>query len=147
MANGDGRQESLPWKARTRTCLCYMTRIPRGFDMPATPDRRHTTSFSSSSSELRRKALPKPLFSCTLPPFIPHRQHPTSQTNLPEPPSTFDAFDRHHSRLYSRRLLEGTCEMYVAGRTTIHTHTHTPFKSSRVLREASVERTTTLLLT
>lgn len=102
-----------------------MTRIPRGFDMPATPDRRHTTSFSSSSSELRRKALPKPLFSCTLPPFIPHRQCPTSQTNLPEPPSTFDAFDRHHSRLYSRRLLEGACEMYVAGRTTIHTHTHT----------------------
>lgn len=63
-----------------------MTRIPRGFGMPATPDRR-TLRSRQVNSGVRR-------YQSTLPasPYPPvPLASPTSTGRLPEPPSTFDA--------------------------------------------------------
>lgn len=141
--------ESLPWKARTRTCLCYMTRIPRGFGMPATPDRRTPPpslprQVNSGVRCYRNLSSSAPLVTPPSPPA------PTFRPNLPELASTFDAFDRHHRRyscLYSRRFLQRECARRVCRWTDHNTCAHTTFESSGILREASVERTVTLLLT
>ncbi|KAK1119332.1 hypothetical protein K0M31_013518, partial [Melipona bicolor] len=67
-------------KPRTPPRSCYMTRIPRGFGMPATPDRRTPPPRQANSAVRRYQTTPSP----TTPPL--HRRPLPPSVDLCQPP-------------------------------------------------------------